>query len=178
MDWLDDFSLSKGLSWLAEGADEFLGYSSAAAGSADEWALFDTVDFDSIGASGISGPVSSFLDSAMDFHSAIKPYASKALNTYNAVTGEKTDRGLFGPASYNKVQRDTSTFGVGSFTAGKSQSPNLSINDSRVRDAWSRITRTNNPTIRGAISFVRPTISGRGPTTTLKSAKLSNKVNV
>jgi len=160
---------TEALTWAAESADELLGYDTYA-----DYGM-SALEYKEVFEQGAYGPVSSFLDDAIDVYNTIQPYASKALNTYDALTGQKKDRGLFGSPTYNKVARDTSTFSAGSFTAGKSQAPKLSIDDNRVRDAWSRISRTNNPNIRGTIDFIRPTISGRGPTMTLQSAKLTTK---
>lgn len=167
-DWLD--TVGGWISDAGEAVDEWLGYSSAA-GSADEWELFDTADFDSLGVSGISGPVSSFIDVVGDTYKTIQPYASKALTTYNALTGEKEDRGLFGAPKYDKVKADASTFGVGTFSAGKGGSvAGFGLGDARVADAWSRVRSSQNPAIRSSLDYVRPTITAKGPTITLKSS--------
>jgi hypothetical protein len=159
MSWFED-----ALSWTAEAADELLGYDTYT-----DYGMSPTEYTDVFGEA--YGPVSSFLDDAIDVYDTIQPYASKAFGAYNALTGERKDAGLFGAPQYDKVSRQApQTFSAGNFSAGKTGAQKLALEDTRVRDAWSRISQSANPSIRGSMDFVRPTISSRGPTIKLKSA--------
>lgn len=151
-DWLD--TVGSWISSAGETVDEWLGYGTYYDDPTETY-----------------GPVSSFIDVVGDAYNTIQPYAGKALTTYNALTGKREDSGLFGAPKYDKVKADASTFGVGTFSAGKAG--NLSgfgLGDTRVVDAWSRVRNSQNPAIRSSIDYVRPTISAKGPTITLKSS--------
>jgi len=152
------------LSWTAEAADELLGWDTFT-----DYGMSPTEYTDVFGEA--YGPISSFLDDAIDLHAKIQPYASKAFGAYNALTGERKDAGLFGAVKYDKVSRQApQTFGAGNFTAGKTGAQKLALEDTRVSEAWSRVSRSANPSIRSVMQYIRPTITSRGPTIKLKSA--------
>lgn len=59
----------------------------------------------------------------------------------------------------------------GQFRAGQTQ--RTGFDSARVQDAYRRASQSNNPSIRAALDYVRPTTGKRGPTASLSSAQIS-----
>lgn len=47
-------------------------------------------------------------------------------------------------------------------------------NNARVQDAYRKLNQSNNPSIQSALNVVRPNIARRGPTKSLKEAKIGS----
>jgi len=60
----------------------------------------------------------------------------------------------------------------GEFTA--SQARSMGLENPRVREAYSKVSQSNNPSIRAALNIVRPTIGSRGPTKSLREAEIGD----
>lgn len=67
----------------------------------------------------------------------------------------------------------TSRVRPGSFTA--SQAKSMGWDNPRVKEAYSKLSNSKNPSIQAALDMVRPTIGKRGPTKSLTEAQVGIK---
>ena len=61
----------------------------------------------------------------------------------------------------------------GQFRAG--QASRTGFDSDRVQNAYRRASQSNNPSIRAALDYVRPTTGKRGPTASLGAAQISRR---